>query len=93
MVHTSAMPHVVIVSLGSFLKLKAASALYTEPPPSKRCVKVKDVAHGVFVGDPLGQAKAMGVKSGMVATWRQHTRHGADGISKARQRLPTLKSN
>ncbi|CAE7329863.1 unnamed protein product [Symbiodinium pilosum] len=37
-----------------------------QPGKDFKGAMVKDVAHGVFVGDPLGQAKAMGVKSGMV---------------------------
>ena len=33
--------------------------------------QVKDVAHGVYVGDPLGQARAKGIKPGMVASKMQ----------------------
>ncbi|CAE7349200.1 unnamed protein product [Symbiodinium natans] len=37
-----------------------------QPGKDFKGAMVKDVAHGVFVGDPLGQAKAAGVTSGMV---------------------------
>eukprot|EP00439_Symbiodinium_sp_Y106_P084095 s101_g24.t2 len=37
-----------------------------QPGKDFKGAMVKDVAHGVFVGDPLGQARAKGIKPGMV---------------------------
>ena len=45
------------------------------PPPVERHShaggpEVKQVAKGVYVNDPLQQARELGVKPGMVAAWR-----------------------
>ncbi|CAE7041755.1 unnamed protein product [Symbiodinium sp. CCMP2456] len=37
-----------------------------QPGKDFKGAMVKDVAHGVYVGDPLGQARAKGIKPGMV---------------------------